>query len=126
MSRLVNLQNRNKQGVRFLPQWKTRGVLHGVRVLAVLGFLGAVLVMIARTYPVVPKLECAPNCIAIDLRGRNLSEAYLRHINLGRANLNAANLTESDLYFANLTEANLRNADLQEADLSQAILHYTD
>jgi uncharacterized protein YjbI with pentapeptide repeats len=64
----------------------------------------------------------------IDLRGADLSRAYLsrcsfKDADLSGANLNEANLIKADLSGANLSEANLVRADLSDANLSEADLN---
>jgi hypothetical protein len=66
-----------------------------------------------------------------DLRGANLSGAYLRRANLSgaylrRADLRGADLRGADLSGADLRRADLRGADLSDADLSDANLSDTD
>ena len=72
----------------------------------------------------------------IDLRGANLSDAYLRSADLSDANLSDAylrsadlsdaNLSDADLRGANLRGANLRGANLRGANLSDAYLRSAD
>ena len=55
-----------------------------------------------------------------NLKGANLSEAYLEKANLREAYLEKANLTEANLKKANLREANLSEAHLEKANLKGA------
>jgi len=57
-----------------------------------------------------------------NLRGANLTYAYLVHANLRRVNLGEANLTHANLHDANLTWADLREANLTRANLTYANL----
>ena len=57
-----------------------------------------------------------------NLKGANLSEAYLEKANLREAYLEKANLTEANLKKANLREANLSEAHLEKANLKGANL----
>ena len=71
-----------------------------------------------------------------DLRGANLSDAYLRDANLSGANLRYANLSDADLRGVNLlgailigtglSDADLRGAYLSGANLRNAYLRSTD
>ena len=59
----------------------------------------------------------------INLRGANLSGAYLSEANLSGAYLSEAHLSGANLYGANLRGANLFGADLYGANLSRADLY---
>ena len=61
-----------------------------------------------------------------NLSEANLSGAYLYKANLRGANLSGAYLTEADLSGAQLNGANLSEANLFRADLRHAYLHLTD
>jgi hypothetical protein len=61
-----------------------------------------------------------------DLRGEDLSMAYLVEANLRRADLRGANLTEANLGGACLNEANLGRACLSRASLRGATLFEAD
>lgn len=66
-----------------------------------------------------------------DLRGLDLTNAYLGSINLSGADLRGADLTYADLAFANLSEAELSKAilngtDLRDVNLISANLTDTD
>ncbi len=61
-----------------------------------------------------------------NLRGANLSEANLIRANLIRANLTHANLSGVDLSRAYLRDTNLKGADLSGANLSGTYLKYAD
>jgi hypothetical protein len=62
----------------------------------------------------------------IDLRGADLSEAYLRGADLYKADLSGTDLSEADLRGADLYKADLSGTDLSEADLSEADLREAD
>ena len=62
------------------------------------------------------------NLYRADLRGANLSEAYLGEADLRMANLSEADLRRADLRMAKLSKADLRRAKLSEADLRRADL----
>jgi len=57
-----------------------------------------------------------------DLRGADLSSAYLNSADLTGADLRCANLRGADLNRADLSGANLRGANLTDADLDSADL----
>jgi len=57
-----------------------------------------------------------------NLRGADLSGAWLREANLNKADLQGAKLSDAWLFQANLTEANLAGADLSKAELTGADL----
>jgi uncharacterized protein YjbI with pentapeptide repeats len=61
-----------------------------------------------------------------NLSGANLSEAYLFGASLSDANLTEAGLVGADLTIANLSKANLRKAILRSASLSDATLKDAD
>ena len=61
-----------------------------------------------------------------DLREANLSGAYLYQANLSGANLREANLSGAYLYQADLSGANLRGANLSGANLHEAYLRGVD
>ena len=61
-----------------------------------------------------------------DLRGANLSDAYLRDANLSGANLRYANLSDADLRGVNLLGAILIGTGLSDADLRGAYLSGAD
>jgi len=61
-----------------------------------------------------------------DLRGADLSQAYLHGVDLHAADLSGAKLTDTDLSGGNLCGAYLRSADLYDADLSGALLADAD
>ena len=70
---------------------------------------------------------CGASLSGADLRGANLSEAYLRGADLcgaslSEAYLRGANLSEADLRGADLSEAYLCGADLRGADLRGAVI----
>ncbi|MEM7531897.1 MAG: pentapeptide repeat-containing protein [Chloroflexota bacterium] len=76
-------------------------------------------------------VPCTPNCIGVNLLGRDLNGMDLANIELVEANLqgadlSGANLRQADLSGANLTRAILRNADLTEARLIGASLDGAD
>jgi len=62
----------------------------------------------------------------VDLRGADLSTAYLIFANLERVNLEGADLRRSNLRVANLEGANLNSANLGGADLTAANLESAD
>ena len=73
------------------------------------------------------KLKDTNECIACDLgaanlRGADLSEAYLAYANLGAADLRGADLRGADLDRANLGGADLNGANLAYATLQSAKL----
>lgn len=74
------------------------------------------------------QFECAENTElrGLDLTGAYLYGAYLRGADLESANLTGANLILARLEGANLTGANLSDADLSEANLRGAILDEAD
>ncbi len=67
-----------------------------------------------------------PDLSHADLRGANLSEAYLLGADLREANLRGVNLCRADLSLADLREANLSEADLGSANLGSAHLTEAD
>ena len=69
--------------------------------------------------------EAAPD-IRPDLRGADLSYAYLREVNFREADLSEASLTEATLSWANLRGADLSGAYLRAAQLSEANLGRTN
>ena len=69
--------------------------------------------------------EAAPD-IRPDLRGADLSYAYLREVNFREADLSEASLTEATLSWANLRGADLSGAYLRAAHLSEANLGRTN
>jgi uncharacterized protein YjbI with pentapeptide repeats len=66
------------------------------------------------------------NLSGADLSGANLMHAELRRATLTVANLSGAALRHADLSRANLAEANLGGADLTDADLRGANLRYAN
>lgn len=61
--------------------------------------------------------NCQPNCVALNLMGRDLSNKNLRNVNFVEANLRDANLSGADLRGADLSGADLLNANLENANL---------
>jgi hypothetical protein len=61
----------------------------------------------------------------INLRGADLSGAYLRDADLSGADLSDADLSDADLSGADLSDADLSGADLSDANLSKANLSRT-
>ena len=66
--------------------------------------------------------NCNARGPSADLRGCDLTGAYLSSSNLEGANLSGADLTGAFLIRANLTNANLSGADLTGADLAETNL----
>lgn len=62
----------------------------------------------------------------VDLRGADLSYAYLRGADLIGANLRGTNLSYADLSYANLRGTNLSGTNLSYADLSYTDLRYAN
>jgi len=68
--------------------------------------------------------EQAANLSGADLRGANLSQAYLGQVDLSDANLQGAILIEANLRHSYLSDADLSGANLSNANLSKS--HVTD
>lgn len=82
-------------------------------------------------YLITRPVTCIPDCIGMNLIGRDLSGLNLAKTNFVEAqlqgvDLNGVNLYEADLSGANLTGANLRNANLNDAKLIGANLSRAD
>lgn len=60
--------------------------------------------------------------LVIDLKGANLSNAFLMITNLREVDLSGADLTGAILNAANLSQSNLRDANLSGADINNTIL----
>ena len=75
-----------------------------------------------------PKREALVQAVAsgADLRGADLTRAYLSGADLTRANLSGADLRGANLTRADLSDANLRDADLRCANLTRANLSGAD
>ena len=77
----------------------------------------------ARVFARVAKLETLPDLVGADLEHVDLHEADLRGADLSRAYLEHVDLHEADLRGADLSRAYLKHANLRTAKLDGTILH---
>ena len=65
----------------------------------------------------IKKLNSLNGCESCNLKGLNLSNAFLSNANLNKANLSGASLSETNLIGANLKDSILLNANMFRAIL---------